>query len=66
MARLDESVFHVMRQALQEHAARWQSAAPGLTKPQFAVLVALAEVDESAAIERRRWRTCSPASNSAG
>jgi DNA-binding MarR family transcriptional regulator len=51
MARLDESVFHVMRQALQEHAARWQSAAPGLTKPQFAVLVALAEADETDQVE---------------
>jgi DNA-binding MarR family transcriptional regulator len=43
VTRLDESVFHFMRQALQEHGSRWQAAEPGLTKPQFAVLLAVAE-----------------------
>ncbi|WP_369125684.1 MarR family winged helix-turn-helix transcriptional regulator [Catenulispora rubra] len=35
--------FHLMRLALQEHAARWQEALPNLTKPQYAVLRAIGE-----------------------
>jgi len=35
--------FHLMRVVFHEHAARWNAAAPGVTKPQYAVLAALAQ-----------------------
>jgi DNA-binding MarR family transcriptional regulator len=38
----DDQLFHVMRVVFQEHTARWSAALPGLTKPQFAVLSAIA------------------------
>jgi len=34
--------FHLMRVVFHEHAARWNATDPGVTKPQFAVLTALA------------------------
>ncbi|TCL03280.1 MULTISPECIES: MarR family winged helix-turn-helix transcriptional regulator [Sodalis] len=38
----DKTLFHLMRVVLQEHTARWTSLMPDLTKPQYAVLEALA------------------------
>ncbi|MEK6437880.1 MarR family winged helix-turn-helix transcriptional regulator [Pseudonocardia sp. T1-2H] len=38
----DDQLFHVMRVVFQEHTARWSAALPELTKPQFAVLSAIA------------------------
>ncbi len=35
--------FHLMRQLLQEHTARWQRSLPELTKQQFSVLCAVAD-----------------------
>lgn len=60
MAEIEDAVFHCMRRAMQEHAARWQSALTGLTKPQYAVLTVLeadgpvdqATVGERAAIDK--------------
>ncbi|MBB5158384.1 MarR family winged helix-turn-helix transcriptional regulator [Saccharopolyspora phatthalungensis] len=40
---LDKAVFHLMRRAMQEHTASWQSHLPHLTKPQYAVLTAIRE-----------------------
>jgi DNA-binding MarR family transcriptional regulator len=34
--------FHLMRVVFHEHTARWNALSPGLTKPQYAVLAALA------------------------
>lgn len=54
-SRMDESVFHALRRAMQEHGARWQAKLPGLTKPQYAVLVAISEtpgLDQGAAGQR--------------
>lgn len=55
MTAVDEAVFHVMRRALQEHGAIWQGAVPTLTKPQYAVLLVIAEggdVDQATAGQR--------------
>lgn len=38
----DKTLFHLMRVVLQEHTARWTALMPDLTKPQYAVLEALA------------------------
>ncbi|NYI89952.1 DNA-binding MarR family transcriptional regulator [Amycolatopsis endophytica] len=46
MTAVDEAVFHVMRRALQEHGALWQAELPTLTKPQYAVLLVIAEGDD--------------------
>jgi DNA-binding MarR family transcriptional regulator len=46
MTAVDEAVFHVMRRALQEHSALWQAELPTLTKPQYAVLLVVAEGDD--------------------
>lgn len=35
--------FHLMRQLIQEHTARWQKSLPDLTKQQYAVLTAVRE-----------------------
>ncbi|WGL52118.1 MarR family transcriptional regulator [Nocardioides sp. BP30] len=35
--------FHLMRVLLHEYTAQWNAIAPGLTKPQYAVLTALAQ-----------------------
>ncbi|SDH06891.1 MarR family winged helix-turn-helix transcriptional regulator [Nonomuraea jiangxiensis] len=43
---LDDRPFHAMRLVLREHGIRWQRALPDLTKPQYAVLAALAEATE--------------------
>ncbi|PKU24047.1 MarR family winged helix-turn-helix transcriptional regulator [Telmatospirillum siberiense] len=41
--RLEQEVFHVIRRLMHEHTARWQQMLPDLTKPQYAVLSAIAE-----------------------
>jgi DNA-binding MarR family transcriptional regulator len=40
-----ETTFHLMRVVMQEHSARWAERLPDLTKPQYAVLKALAGTD---------------------
>ncbi len=42
----DKTLFHLMRVVLQEHTARWSLLMPELTKPQYAVLEALATSPE--------------------
>ncbi|WP_413730574.1 MarR family winged helix-turn-helix transcriptional regulator [Sodalis sp. RH22] len=42
----DKTLFHLMRVVLQEHTARWTLLMPELTKPQYAVLEALATSPE--------------------
>ncbi len=39
--KLEQSAFHMMRKLFQAHTAAWQHAIPSLTKPQYAVLVAV-------------------------
>ena len=41
--RLRNTAFHLLRQLFQHHTARWQHELPDLTKPQYAVMRALAE-----------------------
>jgi DNA-binding MarR family transcriptional regulator len=41
--RLEQEAFHVIRRLMHEHTARWQQMLPALTKPQYAVLSAIAE-----------------------
>jgi DNA-binding MarR family transcriptional regulator len=41
-ADADQPVFQLMRRVLQEHTAAWQARVPHLTKPQYAVLHAIA------------------------
>lgn len=40
---LRNTAFHLLRQLFQKHTARWQNALPELTKPQYAVMRAIAE-----------------------
>jgi len=40
---LRQETFHLLRQLFQQHTARWQHELPELTKPQYAVLRAIAE-----------------------
>ncbi|HDZ8011627.1 TPA: MarR family transcriptional regulator [Citrobacter amalonaticus] len=40
---LRNEAFHLLRQLFQRHTARWQHALPDLTKPQYAVMRAIAE-----------------------
>ena len=40
---LRNKAFHLLRQLFQQHTARWQHALPDLTKPQYAVMRAIAE-----------------------
>ncbi|EMM5417129.1 MarR family winged helix-turn-helix transcriptional regulator [Citrobacter amalonaticus] len=40
---LRNKAFHLLRQLFQRHTARWQHALPDLTKPQYAVMRAIAE-----------------------
>mgnify|MGYP000276028124 FL=1 len=40
---LRNKAFHLLRQLFQRHTARWQHALPELTKPQYAVMRAIAE-----------------------
>lgn len=40
---LRNKTFHLLRQLFQQHTARWQHALPDLTKPQYAVMRAIAE-----------------------
>ncbi|TKU16695.1 MarR family transcriptional regulator [Citrobacter sp. wls827] len=40
---LRNTAFHLLRQLFQKHTARWQHALPELTKPQYAVIRAIAE-----------------------
>jgi DNA-binding MarR family transcriptional regulator len=41
--KLRNEAFHLLRQLFQQHTARWQQALPALTKPQYAVMRAVAE-----------------------
>ncbi|WP_111742153.1 MarR family winged helix-turn-helix transcriptional regulator [Leminorella richardii] len=41
--KLEHLAFHLMRQLFQEHTAEWLRALPDLTKPQYAVMLAVAE-----------------------
>src|SRR5690606_7529983 len=40
---LRQEAFHLLRQLFQQHTAQWQHALPELTKPQYAVMRAIAE-----------------------
>lgn len=40
---LRNKAFHLLRQLFQQHTARWQHTLPDLTKPQYAVMRAIAE-----------------------
>ncbi|HGL6329497.1 MarR family winged helix-turn-helix transcriptional regulator [Citrobacter amalonaticus] len=40
---LRNKAFHLLRQLFQQHTARWQHVLPDLTKPQYAVMRAIAE-----------------------
>lgn len=40
---LEQVAFHLMRKVFQQHTARWQQQLPDLTKPQYAVLRAIAQ-----------------------
>jgi DNA-binding MarR family transcriptional regulator len=40
---LRNKAFHLLRQLFQQHTARWQHELPDLTKPQYAVIRAIAE-----------------------
>lgn len=40
---LRNEAFHLLRQLFQQHTSRWQHAMPDLTKPQYAVMRAIAE-----------------------
>lgn len=40
---LRNEAFHLLRQLFQQHTSRWQQAMPELTKPQYAVMRAIAE-----------------------
>lgn len=40
---LRNTAFHLLRLLFQKHTARWQQALPELTKPQYAVMRAIAE-----------------------
>lgn len=40
---LRDKAFHLLRQLFQQHTARWQHELPDLTKPQYAVMSAIAE-----------------------
>lgn len=43
VAVLNVEIFHLMRRLMQAHTAVWQAVLPELTKPQYAVLRAIAE-----------------------
>ncbi|WP_339025727.1 MarR family transcriptional regulator [Citrobacter koseri] len=40
---LRNTAFHLLRQLFQQHTSRWQHELPKLTKPQYAVMRAIAE-----------------------
>ena len=40
---LRNKAFHLLRQLFQQHTSRWQHELPELTKPQYAVMRAIAE-----------------------
>ena len=40
---LRNKAFHLLRQLFQQHTSRWQHELPDLTKPQYAVMRAIAE-----------------------
>ena len=41
--KVEHKAFHLMRRIFQQHTSRWQQLLPDLTKPQYAVLCAIAE-----------------------
>ncbi|VYT99036.1 MarR family transcriptional regulator [Metakosakonia massiliensis] len=51
---LRNETFHLLRHLFQQHTACWQQALPDLTKPQYAVMRAIAEhpgIEQVALIE---------------
>ena len=42
-AELEHLAFHLMRQLFQEHTSQWLKALPDLTKPQYAVMLAVSQ-----------------------
>ena len=40
---LRNKAFHLLRQLFQQHTSRWQHELPDLTKPEYAVMRAIAE-----------------------
>ncbi len=40
---IEHQAFHLMRRIFQQHTSRWQQLLPDLTKPQYAVLCAIAD-----------------------
>lgn len=51
---LRNKAFHQLRQLFQQHTARWQHELPDLTKPQYAVMRAIADkpgIEQVALIE---------------
>ncbi len=40
---LRNKAFHQLRQLFQQHTSRWQHELPDLTKPQYAVMRAIAD-----------------------
>lgn len=40
---LEQEAFHIIRRLMHEHTVHWQRVLPGLTKPQYAVLSAIAD-----------------------
>jgi len=41
--KLRDEAFHLLRQLFQRHTSHWQQVLPTLTKPQYAVMRAIAE-----------------------
>ncbi|WP_213991047.1 MarR family transcriptional regulator [Sodalis sp. dw_96] len=41
--KVEHQAFHLMRRIFQQHTSNWQQLLPDLTKPQYAVLCAIAE-----------------------
>lgn len=41
--KLRNEAFHLLRQLFQQHTSHWQQTMPDLTKPQYAVMRAIAE-----------------------
>lgn len=51
---LRNKAFHQLRQLFQQHTARWQHELPDLTKPQYAVMRAIADKPGSADLSLRQ------------
>ena len=58
---LRNKAFHQLRQLFQQHTARWQHELPDLTKPQYAVMRAIADkpgIEQVALIEAKGATLC--------